>query len=98
MCYPKPMNTFRHLRHGAHTGFQLMLWAVVILSMAHPVARVRAQTAGIEMSVRAGFDGYYKEAMWIPVRVTLSNDGPENVEGIIQIEALRHDGSTIDYT
>lgn len=38
----------------------------------------------IEMSVKAGFDGYYKSEYWVPVQVTIANNGP-NIEGFLQV-------------
>ena len=32
---------------------------------------------GITLSATAGFDGYFKEGRWIPVRVGMANDGPD---------------------
>lgn len=58
---------------------------------------VRAQSTGFTMVVKAGFDEYYKDTLWIPVRITLTNDGPD-VSGSIKIAAPRSDGSTVDYS
>lgn len=58
---------------------------------------VAAQGSGISLTIKAGFDGYYKDAMWIPVSITLANDGPD-VSGVIRIAAPRYDGSTVEYT
>ncbi|MEM7111001.1 MAG: hypothetical protein AAF614_01115 [Chloroflexota bacterium] len=44
----------------------------------------QAQDDGIEMSVRVGFDGYYKEEYWVPVQVEVANSGP-NTAGEIQV-------------
>ena len=87
MCYPKSMFKARFLA-------VLLLLGLVAASTG---AVARAQTSGIGLSVRAGFDGYYKDGMWIPVRITLSNDGPD-ADGVVKIAAPRYDGSTVDYT
>jgi hypothetical protein len=34
-------------------------------------------TPGLSLAARAGFDGYYKEGSWVPVRITVANDGPD---------------------
>ena len=42
------------------------------------------QTASITLTARAGFDGYYKELSWLPVRILVSNDGPD-VHGALSV-------------
>jgi hypothetical protein len=77
----------------------LMVLLVVGMLLALPATLANAQTEsnGIAMTVKAGFDGYYKDAMWIPVRVTLSNDGPDVAGGVVRIAAPRYDGSMVEY-
>jgi len=86
MCYPKPV-----LRARLFAAFLL-----IAVAAASTGAAARAQTSGLTMSVRAGFDGYYKDGMWIPIRITLANDGPD-ASGSVVIAAPRYDGSTVDY-
>lgn len=52
--------------------------AVLLLSTLFLPAKVAAQDdTGVTMQARAGFDGYCQEGAWIPIRVTLENNGPE---------------------
>lgn len=74
----------------------VFLALVTFYPTAVSAAGLAVQTNGITMTVKAGFDGYYKDMMWIPVHVTLANDGPD-VSGVIRIAAPRYDGSTVDY-
>ncbi len=46
---------------------------------------------GLTFVVRAGFDGYYKEGFWIPVRITVANDGPD-LSGSLHISMPRDFG------
>ncbi len=73
-----------------------VLFAVGLLSGLYPLLPARAQTSAITMTVKAGFDGKYKTALWVPTRITLANDGPD-VSGIIKIAAPRYTGETVDY-
>ncbi|NIM06888.1 MAG: hypothetical protein GTN69_01265 [Armatimonadetes bacterium] len=41
------------------------------------------------MSVKAGFDGFYKDSEWVPVTVDISNRGPE-VRGALTIVVPNH--------
>jgi hypothetical protein len=63
-----------------------------------PAARADdvAQAGGVSLSIRAGFDAYYKEAHWVPVRISVANDGPD-VTGTLSIVAPRNDGSLVTY-
>jgi hypothetical protein len=44
-----------------------------------------ALSALVAMEVAAGLGGFYRPGGWIPVSVTLSNDGPE-LEGLLEVE------------
>lgn len=76
-----------------------ILLIVVLLGLAVAPLNgvVRAQTAAITLSAQTGYDGYYKDAHWIPIRIQLTNDGPD-VTGMVKIAAPRYSGSTLDYT
>jgi len=52
------------------------LAAALALALAVVPARAQSQ-GGVSLSASVGFDGYFKEGRWIPVRVGLANDGPE---------------------
>jgi hypothetical protein len=75
---------------------------VVLLSVGAALAgavSTRADSAaaqsapGITLSARAGFDGYYKDGYWIPVRVTVANDGPDIPDGMLSIAVPRDYGA-----
>lgn len=45
-----------------------------------------AQGGGaITMTAEAGYDGYYKGEYWVPIQVTVANNGPA-IEGALQVE------------
>lgn len=50
----------------------------------------------VAMQVEAGYDGFYREAFWLPVRVTLTNEGPP-VDGQVRVSVPRNDGSVTVY-
>ncbi|MBN1315615.1 MAG: hypothetical protein JXA42_09115 [Anaerolineales bacterium] len=64
-------------------GIGWLLLAGLIITF--PVSTVTAQEYPISISAEAGFDSYYKQNEWTPVRVTVSNNGPD-VDGLIVIE------------
>src|SRR6516162_3846829 len=41
----------------------------------HVLARER--TGGPTFQVKAGFDSHYRDGNWVPVQITLHNDGPD---------------------
>jgi hypothetical protein len=48
----------------------------------------------IMLTARAGFDGYYKDGMWVPVRITVGNDGPD-VNAVLRVASPRYSGGEI---
>jgi hypothetical protein len=72
------------------------LIAVLILggALAGPASGHAAvlQQSGLTFSARAGFDGYYKEGQWIPVRLTVANDGPD-MSGTLRVSVPRGYGA-----
>lgn len=70
----------RHKRSSCKAFF--LLAVLVVIGAAAPVS---AQDEPITMSAQVGFDGYFKQNEWTPVRVTISNSGPD-VEGVVVIE------------
>jgi len=62
-------------------------------------SNVRAQAEGqpITLSLHAGFDGYYKETRWMPVRIEVANDGPD-VRGTLTIASPRSYGGEAIFT
>jgi len=55
-----------------------------------------AQANSVTITVRAGFDGFYEDAQWIPIRITLANNGSD-ADGMVVVAAPRYDGSTAEY-
>jgi hypothetical protein len=78
----------RDSRPGKMEGGIIRLFIVVILAIPisafAPMLNSQYAGTGVSLSAQIGFDGYCKEGQWIPVRVTLENQGDE-VEG--QVEA-----------
>ncbi len=59
----------------------------LFISLLFPASNLQAQDqqpTTIELSARAGFDGYYKSENWVPVYITTSNQG-DPIEGQLQI-------------
>lgn len=58
-----------------------MIYAAVLLAALLPPAGVLAapdlQSSDLSLDVQAGYDGYYQEGQWVPLRVQVSNDGPD---------------------
>ncbi|MBP8001882.1 MAG: hypothetical protein KA314_29480 [Chloroflexi bacterium] len=72
--------------------FPLLLLMGLILALVPPAAaqgddgtEAAEGSNGIHMEVEAGMDNYYKTGFWIPVHVTVANDGPP-LEGLIVIQ------------
>jgi hypothetical protein len=68
---------------------------LLVLTLGGPAAalaagphRPPAQDSAITLEARGGFDGYYKDARWVPMRLTVSNDGPD-ARGSLQVSVAR---------
>src|SRR5579859_3033938 len=55
------------------------------------LAAGQAAAAPVTLSVHAGFDGYYKDQRWLPVRITVANDGPDT-KGTLHVSVPRSGG------
>jgi hypothetical protein len=76
----------------SHRRFAAAIFILLALVSIRPGA-VYAQTgAGVQMSVQSGFGGYCRTSSWIPVRVTLENNGAD-VSGQIEVEQLPPGGN-----
>ena len=64
--------------------------ALLALALLAPPA-ARAAPAGVTLAIHAGFDGYYKEGQWLPVRIAVANDGPDT-KGTLRISVPRSNG------
>jgi len=91
------------LKDKKHTLFLFLLCGILVNLLLgfgiRPSASAFAQGAdGLTMTVQAGYDGKFKDGLWIPVRITLENNGTD-LEGLIRIEFS--DGSagmdTVEY-
>lgn len=58
----------------------------VILGLTGPITAQEQDSPLIGLSAAAGFDGLYKSDYWVPVFITVSNEGP-SINGSIQIAA-----------
>lgn len=59
-----------------------ILTAALLALLAAGVRPAHAQTEGLTITAEAGLDGYCKQGAWLPVRVTVANDG-DDIEGIL---------------
>jgi len=67
----------------ALAAIRLAVCSVAVLVVGQASGPARAQTdGGISWSASAGFDGYFKEGRWIPVRIVLANDGPDTLASL----------------
>jgi hypothetical protein len=48
------------------------------------------------LKAEAGFDGYVEEGKWMPVRITVENNGPD-VEGIVQVKSTDYSKTSSAY-
>ncbi|MGQ0605139.1 MAG: DUF7408 domain-containing protein [Anaerolineales bacterium] len=79
-----------------HIGSQVFRWLFAMCILAGGMAGARSgfaapteqQNSGVVIAVRAGFDGYYKDGLWLPVRVTVENNGPD-ISGALEIDNPR---------
>ncbi|HYX48546.1 MAG TPA: hypothetical protein VE843_02300, partial [Ktedonobacteraceae bacterium] len=53
----------------------LVIASIFIISPKNVLARER--TSGPTFQVKAGFESHYRDGTWIPVQITLHNDGPD---------------------
>ncbi len=63
------------------SSFILLLLLLALLS---PAAMAQNQSSGLRFWVEHGFDGYVKDSLWTPIRITASNTG-EAATGEIRI-------------
>lgn len=68
------------------------LLLILVSVLAVPIPAVAQEGAPVVLTARAGFDGYYRDGRWLPVRVTLTNNGP-SVDGQLRVAVPRYDGT-----
>ncbi len=61
------------------------LLIMVLLPAVHAAAQSVSEPDSLTFTAEVGFDGYYKPGGWAPVRVTVSNNGPD-LEGLIVVK------------
>jgi hypothetical protein len=72
-------------------------WFLALLILAGGLAGAASLSAapldqsGLTFAIHAGFDGYYKDGDWIPVRITVANDGPD-LSGALRVSVPRNYG------
>lgn len=54
------------------------------MALVTPLAAQDDAASGVELTARAGYDGYYKSDFWVPVRASVTNGGPSS-EGYLQV-------------
>lgn len=72
-------------------GFLILIAGLTLVPAPYDVG---AQTASssLEMTVIPAFSGNYKYGEWLPLWITLSNDGAD-IEGIVQVEISQSGGN-----
>ena len=96
---PLPFN--RAAGRGGWLKLSLVAALAVVLLAGPAVSQAQfapaapsQQTPPITLQARAGFDGYFKESRWVPVRIMVANDGPD-VSGTLQVAVNRTNGTTL---
>jgi hypothetical protein len=64
-----------HKRIIALAAICLAMVSIYAVLPKHVLARER--TGGPTFQVKAGFDSHYRDGNWVPVQITLHNDGPD---------------------
>lgn len=82
----RPVQTCRHA--VTTLGVLIALLLPVLVLPARPVAAAPA----VRLSASVHFGGNYRVAEWVPVTVSLANDGP-NVTGDVTVQAVSTSGS-----
>ncbi|MBN1287013.1 MAG: hypothetical protein JXB47_16555 [Anaerolineae bacterium] len=68
----------------------LILVTALILAPGAAVSHAEApaqSSAAVELSIQAGFDGYFRGTDWLPVFITVSNDGPA-ISGYLRVRGV----------
>ncbi len=63
----------------------LILSIMLLIPNAQPVVRA-AQTSPIVLKLEAGFESYFREDRWVPLLISVSNNGPD-VSGELRVTA-----------
>lgn len=80
----------------------LARWAVLLVVALLPVATAlaapHAQSSGLTLDVQAGFDSYYKEGQWVPLRIVVSNTGPDVSGDLRAVDEFSFSGGEVIFT
>ncbi|MFK7801266.1 MAG: hypothetical protein AB8G95_06525 [Anaerolineae bacterium] len=76
----------------SHAPSRIILFSFLFVIGFSPFSNSYAQTDGLSITVRPGFDGLVKSDSWFPVLVTLANDGVA-VEGTLEISIPNSNGT-----
>ena len=76
----------------AAAGLLLLAGWAGLAGPATALAAPTAPAAAVTLAVHAGFDGYYKDQSWLPVRITVANDGPDT-KGTLRVSVPRANGA-----
>ncbi len=84
-----------------YTNFCCFLGAILLVGLflaldiligGTTTAVAQEDNPAIELEARAGFDGYYKQNMWLPVQISAANSGP-SIEGDVRVTVGNADGT-----
>ncbi len=83
------------MRHNISSRWGLVILALVSLTLL-PLASVRAQSTAeaVQMTVTPYLNGHVKYGEWLPLRVNLSNDGPD-VTAEVRSEIAASSGQSV---
>lgn len=70
---------------------------LLLAALASPPLARAQDLPGVTMAVKAGFDGYYKPNFWIPLQITVENNGP-GLEGHLEVRLPRANNASAIYT
>ncbi|MCA9960787.1 MAG: hypothetical protein KC443_17225 [Anaerolineales bacterium] len=62
----------------------VFLLLLLFICAVSPRAYAQEEASGITLTAQAGFDGFYKAGNWLPVQITVGNNGPA-IEGELRM-------------
>jgi hypothetical protein len=65
-------------------GLRFLFLSAALFSIFISIPTQAQDADGLKMTVEAGFDGQFKDGQWIPVRVTLENNGAD-LQGTVRV-------------
>ena len=70
---------------------------LLTLFLSHLLSPTLQAQQNLTLEVEPGFDSFYKYGFWVPIRVTVSNQGPD-LQAIVQVQDASRNNSDINYT